>query len=590
MSSGNIHHSPGSGPGAIRRNPPRGVRTSASDNTPKSTGNLQSQTVRKLAVTGRNPLSLQQSQVPGIERFPSSSPPPAYSASTPLVSPSAGALGPPGREGVITPAGFRNTLNDEVLLSGYQTTPIQHSAGVNLVSNLPNIPIIGNPSTIPELNIYLDAVAIHIDHYGTNLTNEPDWKKCIHPTYKHLLDFLYPAQIRAADINSQSLMTRCSDLMSRLEEFKMKWVLLTAGESSMSSFHGFPSSIQQENASVSRENASAIPDTSGLLRRIVVLEQLSTHVNRLSANYPKLGERIAVLENPDIALEQVNNQHQSFLEQIFSIESRVAVLENSQDTSLRQRVEALEQACNQHQLLSQDFSSRIVNLEAKLAQDFDLQELRSMCIENQASNRALTRQLTLFQASVNSDLDQVRNNVDDIFENHITVLQDHQAANNSHFAPIIPASLPQMPNVPQPSAPVSSLHDPVNLIYTTAPISSTGFMTHQRVASWLDSQIISSAPPGFAPVGMGLPGPIPACMGPPGFTPACIGPPGFTPACMGPPGFTPACIGPPFISGVPTPHLDQLNNQFIPHPNSGIPITSQYHANNQHQHFTVIIF
>ena len=356
------------------RYPARSNRGGGSGNnsTPRSRTSRNSRgskngVVPKTSKKKDNPiLSFLPQPVQGIVPRVSSTPNPS-----PVPSPGPQGNGPPPyssnnsntvREPMGTPGLLGQIITDEV----FQTTPISQSAGARLVSNLPSIPYISGQTSPNDLLSFLDIISLHIDNYGSNLINDPNWKQLYHSKYKELLDILSPAQSSAINLNHHGLMTRCTDLMSRLEEFKMKLSLQCASESSLSSFSGFPSILQ---------NQSAIRNSPDLLSRVSSLEQSSAQLNNLLGNFSSLASRVAVLEHID---------YQALLE-------RIEALENS----------SLQSRDNFDHL--QNLEVRTIALEAAQVEVKDSFEgVKSTALKYQDSIKSLTRGLALLQTSVST--------------------------------------------------------------------------------------------------------------------------------------------------------------------------------------------
>ena len=222
---------------------------------------------------------------------------------------------------------------------------ISLSAGVRLVSSLPNIPPLADTASAKELLDFLDIIGLHIDHYGRNLINDPNWEKLVHTKYNELLDFLSAAQSCAISLNHFGLKARCTDLISRLEEFKLRLSLQCDSVSSLSS----SSSSIPSNQSVG---------DSDLLSRVISLEKSSTLMNNILENFSSLASRVAVLEKFDYQ-------------------------------SLHQRVEALEASLQSKDsfVQLQNLEARTVTLEASHVQAEDsVDEVRSIALQCQGYN------------------------------------------------------------------------------------------------------------------------------------------------------------------------------------------------------------
>ena len=448
-------------PGDInRRYPSRGARASASDNnsTPRSRGSRRGggvpPTIRKNTRTHSYVPQPIQGIVPTVASTPIASPatspgPPPYSSSNTI------------RDHLITPGPLRHIINDE-MSGAYQTTPISESAGAVLVSNLPAIPQLSEQTSPNELLALLDILCIHIDNYGSNLTNAPNWKQLVHLKYKDLLDLLTPAQNCAIDLNHHGLMTRCTDLMSKLEENKMKLALKCAGESSISSFHGYPSMLHNDR-SLSRD--VPVLDNPDLLARIVSLEQLAFKTNKLGSHFSALAERISILENVDLqslllrieTVEHASSQTHANFEQLQCLEARVVAAEGTQ------------------QLILQSIDS-----------------LKGSAFKYQDSIKSLTRGLSMLQTSVSTDLSIIKQNIEEIGSGPLPPVSEPTVLRQVGITPQVntcqpPSFVPQIfqPPITNPCRTTADIQPPV---YTTAPVSSNNLL----VSHWLDSNNFSS--------------------------------------------------------------------------------------------------
>ena len=355
-----------------------GINSTPRSRTSRNSRGSKNSGVPKTAKKKDNPISsfLQPVQgiVPRVSSTPNPSPGPPLGPQDNGPPPYTACNNNTVREQMGTPGLLRQIITDEA----FQTTPISQSAGARLVSNLPSIPHLSGQTSPNELLNFLDIISLHIDNYGSNLINDPNWKQLFQSSYKELLNNLSPAQSSAINLNHPGLMNRCTDLMSRLEEFKMKLTLQCASESSLSSFNGFPSILP---------NQSAIRNSPDLLSRVSALEQFSAQLNNLLGNFSSLASRVAVLEHVDYQ-------------------------------TLLQRIEALEKSSFQ----SRDNLDRIQNLEVRIvaleaAQEevkYSFEGVTSTALKYQDSIKSLTRGLALLQTSVSTDISILKQSIDGI--------------------------------------------------------------------------------------------------------------------------------------------------------------------------------
>ncbi len=147
-----------------------------------------------------------------------------------------------------SPSTDRDNMTPKIRLVNYQddnqftTTPLIDSAGTKLISTPSPVPQITAESTPVNLNNYLDTVNAHIDKYGNDLSVDPDAKRSANVRYKDLLEKVSNAKSIAIERNDHALLIRCSELSSKLEEFKLRWNMSSNNSSllNQSYFHGFP--------------------------------------------------------------------------------------------------------------------------------------------------------------------------------------------------------------------------------------------------------------------------------------------------------------------------------------------------------------
>jgi hypothetical protein len=416
-------------------------------------------------------------------------------------------------------------IQDEMLgdnADGYLTTPISQSAGAALISNLPSIPALKDRMSPNEVLGLLDTLAIHVDNYGENLMNLPNWKNLVHLKYKEFLDLLTSAQSMALSLDNHSLIKRCTDLMSKLEEFKMKLSLQSAGESSLASFHGFPSLVQN----VSRD-APRIPDNSDYSARLSALEQSAAQAN-VSRNTPRIPDNSDYLARLS-ALEQSAAQVNRLVTNFPQLAKRVASLEFADSQAFPPIVEELERVStklNEGVLHSQDFEARMRSLENTQQQALQKCDgIRSSALKYQDSIKSLTRALTVLQTSVSSDMEIMRRNFNELAgqfraanQHTVVVSQANVPATNAHTMSN-PLPLPVSRNVPTAESaannqqvssfepqvfrpPITNIHRS-NVashvpIYTTAPMTNNSDLL---VTNWLDTNNFSSIPHNFPHTG-----------------------------------------------------------------------------------------
>ena len=359
------------------------TRSSSTNDTPRSR-ETPLDTVRKAqrsAITDRNRA---YPQISGIT--------PHIPTSTPLTSPdNQSSIGNKTSNAI-------GKLRNENSPGSFLTTPIVQSAGIALISNPPMLPEIDNDSPTDIINNYLDELLVHIDHYGNNLQMDKDWKSTLHSKYIVLDSNLNKAKVIALDYNYDALVTRCLDLSSKLEEYKMKWSIKCHSDSSTSGFHGFPSLVN--NSDIDIGNQSVKMNAASLLQfteRLAALESSANGQNSLRAQFSELAQRLAVLEERE-------------------------------DTNLGSRMIIVEQTVNK----ISDVNSKINLTMDKLSgielqcssNNKDIASVKHDFKEMQDSQRSLIRNVSTLKDSLLKDLEEFKSSMKGMTHLDNTV-QDH---------------------------------------------------------------------------------------------------------------------------------------------------------------------
>ena len=303
----------------------------------------------------------------------------------------------------------------------YQTTPIISSAGTALISNLEKLPNIDETSNISDLTKFLDAITIHIEDYKNNLQASANWKTKVHSIYNDLMTGLNQARIFAADLNSDSLLTRCSELSSKLEESKLHWNT-SFNTSSISQFHGFPSMISNDSVPQQKvaNDSSSSHGIQDLCKKVCELESSLSGLNHLRTQFHQLGQRVAVIEETS----SVTHSMESLSGRIDALSNRLNVYSSSLGTFdtarkidgranmersnlLEGRISAVEELI-ESKCLSYDADQtkqiqiRLENLEKSDRSNLPQNDKSLACF------RTLSKEFASFQKSVAMDMNSLR--------------------------------------------------------------------------------------------------------------------------------------------------------------------------------------
>ena len=348
--------------------------------------------------------------------------------------------------------------NKDVPEDTYLTTPICESAGTALVS-LPLIADIAKVNNSKDLELYLDQLAVHIDHYGCNLNIEIDWQSRVSSTYNALLELLSPAQVKASELDNQRLLNRSSTMAAKLESHKLKWSLAIASETSLSSFNGFPSVIQANTSKTANQS---------IIKRLDAIEGDNFLVKTLSARLTQISERVGVLEH---------------------LPSK----------SIIQKLNTIEASVQSFGILSEKFTaleSRLSEIETKIPSSTDYQsdkvspdtinDLISKVTLNQESIKVLSSQIAVMQSSLRTDINNLKSNLighSSTKQHEQGSLEASQIAQDYQKGQGVITSYPSV-HITNPMLAKTS-----KPIYSTAPIPSTSISSNQqtRIATWLES-------------------------------------------------------------------------------------------------------
>ena len=359
------------------------TRSSSTNNTPRSRDNPLS-TIRKAQRTAIIDRSRAVPHLVGIT-------PTGFPTSTPLTSPEN--LSTNGSKTGNVTAKLRHDVSSQFL-----TTPIGDSAGSALISNPAILPKIDNDSSMDAIKNYLDELLIHIDHYGNNLLMNQDWKSTLHSKYSILASELNDARVIALDHKYDAILTRCLDLSSKLEEYKMKWSIKCNSDSSLGGFHGFPSlinnsDIQEVDQSAQSNNISV----SQFVERLAAVESSANSQNSLRAQFSQMAQRLAVLE------EREETNIGSRLVIVEQAVDKTSYLESKVNLTLN-KLSDIELKCDSH---NKDIAS--------MKQDISI---------IQDSQRSLIRNFGNFQGNYLKDLEEFKTNIRSMTQSDNTV-QDH---------------------------------------------------------------------------------------------------------------------------------------------------------------------
>ena len=272
--------------------------------------------------------------------------------------------------------------NDDT--STFISTPFAASAGTALISNPDSLPPINNDCSLSDINTFLDSVTVHINHYGTNTCVDQNWKSKFHSKYISLSSSLSKVRMIALERELDHVLERCSELATLLDEHKLKWSLKCTSESNLSSFHGFPSLVENSSDQIAPRGIKQIGESSStimeILNRLTALEAVIPALNSLKAHQPRLAERVAVLE----------------ANETLDMNARLISLENTLK-----------------QLPSSDALNSLLTSSNELVQkcantDLAIKNITEVNEKLNTSQRALLRELNTFKTNTAVELEYIR--------------------------------------------------------------------------------------------------------------------------------------------------------------------------------------
>ena len=301
------------------------------------------------------------------------------STSTPLCSPDHSDL----KEDNTPKVTYSHGDNDS---STFISTPFAASAGTALISNPDMLPSIDNSSPLTDLNSFLDAITVHISHYGTNMCIDSDWKSKFYSKYISISSNLGSARLIALDRELDDVLIRCSELSAQLDEHKLKWSLKCTSDSNLSSFHGFTSLVENSNAQLATPGIKQIRENlsnADIIQRLTVLEGAIPALNSLKAHQSNLAERIAVIEA---------NETLDMNSRLITLENIVKQFPSSDTLELIQaKCEKMNQKVNNNEIIIKD----VFDSNAKLG----------------SSHKALTKELNTLKNNTAIELEALRQSI-----------------------------------------------------------------------------------------------------------------------------------------------------------------------------------
>ena len=290
-----------------------------------------------------------------------------------------------------------DTVDD---MADYYSTPITQSVGARLLPS--NLPVLNDFSSIMELNDYIDVINERLNAFAIKLTeNNPNWKSEILPIYKDISAKINKARTIAADKSNDALLARCSELMCKLDEAKMKWSSQIYSESSLQSFHGFNTSTEPNNPS-------------------------SCSIKPLGSTATRLGDLVIRL-----------GRLESDMKDLSVIRSKIKKLSSNDNTdaisAMVLRISKLESQCDEMSSLF-DLQNQFNTLEARLNGMITANETqKATCDQASLAQRSLVKELILFKDSTNNSIENLQYTVDQLISNSNTQsLQDNRAHQPRH--------------------------------------------------------------------------------------------------------------------------------------------------------------
>lgn len=318
---------------------------------------------------------------------------PHHPTSTPLVSPTS------IRENLSPPLNTNERPDDEM----YNYMQQQESAGVTLISKPPPLPIISGDMPSPKLVEALDNIDNHIDQYGEDFSNNPNNKKKAASLYKNITAKLNQVRLICAEKENDDLLSRCSELASKLEAFKIQWSISCNNSSAnTSTFDGFSSfDFMKAAANMPNSNNNARMITN-LISKIKDLEGLKSSIDEIRTKVTDLETR----------------------------ESMKATNEG---------ISTLEARCRTAEQLIDNLNTKYFNIEKNMEETSTFIHNQSKtCNKSAEYQRNLAKELTSYKMSTQTDLEAMQDQIDAMtasFEQPTTKLQDPMV-NEPHRTPL----------------------------------------------------------------------------------------------------------------------------------------------------------
>ena len=282
------------------------------------------------------------------------------STSTPIGSPNSKSIGDVSKDEL-------QGIGDDAT-STFISTPIAASAATALISNPAALDPIEDHCSTDELNTFLDLIATHIHHYGTNMVLDNNWKSNFNAKYIAISTKLGKARMIALDRKLESTIKRCTELSAALDEHKLMLSIKCSSESNLSSFHGFPSLIQNSDSHLSMRGIQPVSvpghELTKIIERIASLEVIVPTINTLRSQQSNIAERVAILE----------------ANETLDLNSRLIALENAfKNYPSSQSVDNLSTRFNTFEAESKDHIKSLLDKNTNLSQSHDalLRELNT---------------------------------------------------------------------------------------------------------------------------------------------------------------------------------------------------------------------
>ena len=277
----------------------------------------------------------------------------------------------------------------------YMTTPLAESAGAALVSKQDVLPVISGVMTNESLIEAIDGLAILVSKLAVTFGDTPENLKAANTHYKDLIARLNQARLIAASRSLDEAQSKCNEIGTELESYKLKWSIHSNNTSKTSSsfFHGF-NSIDFHKAAANlptgQNHAKTLKD---LTKRIKAMEAIA---NSFKARTPQLQDQIQVNSGNGPSLD----------ERVSSLELKLQAPTSSEEKirALSSRFESMEIEIR-----------RLNNLIVKQAES---------CDKSAECQRTLAKEYASFQLSYRNDIDDLHSILEGFQSNLETFLQE----------------------------------------------------------------------------------------------------------------------------------------------------------------------